>query len=115
MVFKAVFTSAVIFCGLARSAPVPIEVQLAKRAEGIHLVNCFATGSAALLVSAVAYCPNDGSCNPGASDFCEMSSNDNDYYHWEGAKDHCTFSSGVTFSWNLPSNAQNQATYSVVE
>ncbi len=36
------------------------------------------------------------------------------YHIWEGGPQQCTFPSGVTFGWNIPSNAQAQADYTSV-
>ena len=36
------------------------------------------------------------------------------FHIWEGGPQSCTFPSGVTFGWNIPSNAQSQPNYSSV-
>ncbi|KAK1778231.1 hypothetical protein QBC45DRAFT_328947, partial [Copromyces sp. CBS 386.78] len=36
------------------------------------------------------------------------------YHIWKGNTQSCTFSSGVTFTWNIPSNAQSLQDYSYV-
>ena len=36
------------------------------------------------------------------------------YHIWEGGAQQCTFSTGVTFGWNIASNAQSQADYTYV-
>jgi hypothetical protein len=140
MLSQTLLTSAALLISFAYGAPAVAGAPLSKRGEGIHLVNCFATGSTADVVSAVAvrtahsssqpkdtetrvellttiqYCPNDGNCKPGPNHFCTVSSGDSiKFIHWEGAPFHCTFNTGVTFSWNLPDDAQSKATFSVVE
>ncbi|KAL2265788.1 hypothetical protein VTJ83DRAFT_6888 [Remersonia thermophila] len=138
------------------SAPAVLE----KRAEGVHLFNCFPTSNSANnWLSVVAYCANDADCsNPShvlsGSNVCvkKFSLNNNDCESrpcppagrashasdawgggggedkgweltpralflvniWEGSEQSCTFSSGVTFSWNIDRNAQRQNDYTYV-
>jgi hypothetical protein len=120
MLSQTLLISVALFSSFTCGAPAVTGAPLSKRGEGIHLVNCFATGSTADVVSAVTvrtahsssqpkdtetrvgllttiqYYPNDGSCEPGPNDSC-------------------TFNTGVTFSWDLPDDAQSKAKFSVVE
>ncbi|KAE8454466.1 hypothetical protein EG329_000089 [Mollisiaceae sp. DMI_Dod_QoI] len=82
--------------------------KLAKRSEGVHLVNCNN------VYSVVVYCPNDSDCNhnPPAGDGCVRPGGGT--YHWEGSPQSCTFTTGVTFSWNIASNAQSQPNFAYV-
>ncbi|KAK3306071.1 uncharacterized protein B0T15DRAFT_217630 [Chaetomium strumarium] len=93
--------------------------------EGIHLLNCRPFGGAGVSqtwLSIVAYCANDADCNSlqysiPDQDACIVSSSgtSESYHHWEGSSQSCTFSStGVTFRWNIPGNAQSQPNYSSV-
>lgn len=54
MLSPILLISATLLTGITYGAPVDTDSALAKRGEGIHLVNCFATGSTADVVSAVA-------------------------------------------------------------
>ncbi|KAF2138229.1 uncharacterized protein K452DRAFT_311597 [Aplosporella prunicola CBS 121167] len=87
-------------------------VRLAKRAEGIHLVNCY--GSGTFSYSTVVYCSNDSNCNryPNGNDRCNP--NNNNIVTWEGRSQSCTFGTNVAFSWNINANAQQQANYARV-
>ncbi|KUJ09212.1 uncharacterized protein LY89DRAFT_788118 [Mollisia scopiformis] len=80
--------------------------KLAKRSEGVHLVNC---GSE---YSVVVYCPNDSDCNhsPPSGDGCFISGIDT----WEGFEQSCTFSTGTTFTWNIEAYAQSEPDYTEV-
>ncbi|KAK3942813.1 hypothetical protein QBC46DRAFT_231582, partial [Diplogelasinospora grovesii] len=87
--------------------------------EGVHLMNCrpFGAEGAPPPVSLVVYCPNDSDCNnitfqPSSDNVCQMSSGN--YYTWEGGSKSCTFPTGVTFTWDIESNAQSQANYAYV-
>ncbi|KAL8393866.1 hypothetical protein RB595_003571 [Gaeumannomyces hyphopodioides] len=104
-----------LFAGaMAAPAPAPVaEVAaapaeganvLAKRAEGIHLVNCETTAGR-IIYSAVVYCPNDSDCNrnPGAGNSCVPGG----IITWERSNGSCRFSTGVTFTWGIASNAQS--------
>ncbi|KAK4188636.1 hypothetical protein QBC35DRAFT_462808 [Podospora australis] len=73
--------------------------------EGVHLVNCNT-------YSTVIYCPNDGDCNhnPGPGNSCATAG----IRKWEGTRQSCRFSTGVTFSWFVQANAQQQPDFSVV-
>ncbi|KAK4235384.1 hypothetical protein C8A03DRAFT_17875 [Achaetomium macrosporum] len=93
--------------------------------EGIHLLNCRPFGGAGVSqtwLSIVAYCANDADCNSlqysiPDKDACIVSSSGTaeSYHIWEGSSQSCTFSStGVTFHWNIPSNAQSRPNYSSV-
>ncbi|KAK3403102.1 hypothetical protein B0T20DRAFT_17185 [Sordaria brevicollis] len=123
--------------GAVFAAPAPAPVATAsltdsngkrvilKRGEGIHLVNCeglhYGTGTASGQISAVVYCANDSDCNNLAvghleKDVCvKKFSNDPGVFNiWEGSTQSCTFSTGVTFTWYIPSNAQTLPDYSYV-
>ncbi|KAK0707020.1 hypothetical protein B0T26DRAFT_620093, partial [Lasiosphaeria miniovina] len=75
---------------------------IVRRVEGVHLVNC-------PTYSLVVYCPNDGNCGtyPTGSNIVAYSY----IAAWEGATYGATFTSGVTFYWNIYSNAQSYANY----
>ncbi|KAG7294482.1 hypothetical protein NEMBOFW57_004556 [Staphylotrichum longicolle] len=100
------------------------DPQLAKRGEGIHLLNCRPYGGAGVAqtwLSLVVYCANDSDCSnlsysPSSNNVCvKGTSTTSEAYHvWEGGSQSCTFPSGVKFTWNIPSNAQSQANYSPV-
>ncbi|KAL8341043.1 hypothetical protein RB601_006914 [Gaeumannomyces tritici] len=115
-----------LFAGAAMAAPAPApsplsEVAaaepaegasvLAKRAEGIHLVNC-ENSAGRTIYSAVVYCPNDSDCNrnPGAGNSCVPGG----VITWERANGSCRFSTGVTFTWGIASNAQSFADFQQV-
>ncbi|KAG7285204.1 hypothetical protein NEMBOFW57_009825 [Staphylotrichum longicolle] len=92
--------------------------------EGVHLFNCGpfgAAGAPKTWYSIVAYCANDADCsslgyNIPSNDACvkSVSGTSGQYHIWEGGPQSCTFPSGVTFSWNIPANAQSQADYTSV-
>ncbi|KAG4438389.1 hypothetical protein IFR05_006151 [Cadophora sp. M221] len=100
------------FIGSALATPIASPdgtVKLAKRAEGVHLVNC---GDR---YSVVLYCANDGNCNfnPGPGDQCLPTNGG--VQHWEGGTQKCTFpGTGTTFTWSLRSDAQQQKDYTQV-
>lgn len=99
------------FFGSALATPVASPdgtVKLAKRAEGVHLVNC---GNS---YSVVVYCANDGNCNfnPAGANACRPSNSGLTY--WEGGNKGCTFSTGTTFSWNVRGDAQQKPDYTQV-
>ncbi|KAI0509681.1 hypothetical protein F5B22DRAFT_648702 [Xylaria bambusicola] len=79
---------------------------LAKRAEGIHLVNC-------RTYSLVVYCSNDSNCNffPSDANKCVPTKG---ILTWEIPNGLCAFNTGESFHWNIRSNAQSQENYSVV-
>ncbi|TPX18959.1 uncharacterized protein E0L32_011352 [Thyridium curvatum] len=98
--------AALVASVIASPAPAPapspdVDTKLlAKRAEGIHLLNC-------VTYSTVVYCANDSNCNfnPGAGNACSPGSG---VFHWEGGSHSCTFGgTGVTFTWAIDSNAQS--------
>ncbi|KAF2973083.1 hypothetical protein GQX73_g657 [Xylaria multiplex] len=84
--------------------------QLAKRANGVHLLNC-------VTYSAVVYCADDSNCsfNPGPGNQCIPKDhlNSNGLESWEQSGS-CRFDTGTTFSWTIQSNAQSQANYAIV-
>ncbi|KAK4143178.1 uncharacterized protein C8A04DRAFT_12618 [Dichotomopilus funicola] len=93
--------------------------------EGVHLLNCRSFGEASsdhTFLSIVAYCADDANCssvgyNIPANDACVVSSSTayEDWHQWEGGSQSCTFAStGVTFTWDIPSNAQSLPNYSSV-
>jgi len=84
---------------------------LAKRSEGIHLVNC--VNGATNVYSEVVYCVNDGSCNfnPSSANQCITPGGID---HWEGGPQACTFSTGTTFDWVIAVNAQSEPNFSQV-
>jgi hypothetical protein len=99
---------------------------LAKRSQGIHLVNC-GTRDSVVVVSGThtpvrsyrtlpksQYCPNDSNCdfNPSPSNYCTFDSSG--LGTWEGGEKSCTFTTGVTFQWGIESNAQSKANYAFV-
>ncbi|KAK3361869.1 hypothetical protein B0T24DRAFT_684100 [Lasiosphaeria ovina] len=73
--------------------------EIAKRGQGIHLVNCPRN-------SLIVYCANDGSssCNsyPSSNNVVRFGS----LFQWEGGNYGGTFSTGVVFSWQIAFNAQ---------
>ncbi|KAI0096060.1 hypothetical protein GGR51DRAFT_544369 [Nemania sp. FL0031] len=85
-------------------------VQLSKRADSLHLLNC-------VTYSAVVFCTDDSNCNfnPGPGNECIPNDhlNGNGLETWE-TNGSCTFSTGVTFTWSIQSNAQSQPNFSVV-
>ncbi|KAH6621524.1 hypothetical protein B0J18DRAFT_229071 [Chaetomium sp. MPI-SDFR-AT-0129] len=113
------FASAALLAQSALASPA-----LATRGEGIHLFNCRPFGGAGVpqtWLSIVVYCANDSDCsnltyNPPSDNVCvKGTSSSSEVYHiWEGSSQSCTFPTGVTFSWNIPSNAQSQPNYSSV-
>ncbi|KAH8880971.1 hypothetical protein GQ53DRAFT_520283 [Thozetella sp. PMI_491] len=87
---------------------------IAKRGDGIHLVNCDSFGGEGTVMpqrSYVVYCPNDSSCSqpPSSDNICTMSTNF--WFTWEGRANACTFSTGTKFQWFINADAQNQANY----
>lgn len=69
----------------------------------------------------VQYCANDSDCSslsysPPSDNVCVKgtSSTSESYHIWEGSSQSCTFPTGVTFTWNIPSSAQSQPNYSSV-
>ncbi|KAK0100497.1 hypothetical protein ONS95_008445 [Cadophora gregata] len=81
---------------------------LAKRTEGLYLVNC---GNS---YSVVVYCANYLSCSftPSSQNQCRPSSG---IQHWEGSSQKCTFpGSGTTFTWNIRADAQDPSVYARV-
>ncbi|KAK3372128.1 hypothetical protein B0H63DRAFT_526988 [Podospora didyma] len=92
--------------------------KLAKRGQGIHLVNCRYGASGPWIYSVVVYCANDGACkfNPAANNRCYPSLNGDtrQVKMWEGGDYSCTFPTGVKFTWNVKSNAQSYANYATV-
>ncbi|KAG7293451.1 hypothetical protein NEMBOFW57_003502 [Staphylotrichum longicolle] len=91
--------------------------------EGIHLLNCYSmTGTPwpHTAISLVAYCANDADCSKTSyflpsSDVCIMSNTtDATFHQWaDGTDQSCTFpSSGVTFSWNIPTTIGWDPVYS---
>ncbi|KAK3403103.1 hypothetical protein B0T20DRAFT_474901 [Sordaria brevicollis] len=90
---------------------------LLKRGEGIHLMNCDPSATSIGYMSAVIYCANDSDCsNPSyghsSNNVCVMSTSN--FHTWEGSTQSCTFSTGVTFSWNIGRQAQSSPDYSYV-
>ncbi|KAK4215156.1 hypothetical protein QBC37DRAFT_282323 [Rhypophila decipiens] len=95
---------------------------------GLRLMNCWPimSGNGAppggwRYTSYVVYCDDMATCDstlftPSSNNVCVKKSSTavNDYYIWEGGSKSCTFPTGVTFTWNIPSNAQSQADYSWV-
>ncbi|KAI3320118.1 hypothetical protein HD806DRAFT_547614 [Xylariaceae sp. AK1471] len=83
---------------------------LAKRSNGVHLVNC-------VTYSAVVFCDNDSNCNfnPGPGNSCVAKDhlNSDGLNRWENSGA-CGFSTGVTFSWTIQSNGATQPNFSVV-
>ncbi|KAI0099749.1 hypothetical protein GGR51DRAFT_564792 [Nemania sp. FL0031] len=79
---------------------------LAKRAEGIHLVNC-------RTYSMILYCPNDSDCNhfPSDANKCIPTTGTQT---WEIPNGLCAFNTGESFHWNIRGDAQMQQDYSVV-
>ncbi|KAK4226279.1 hypothetical protein QBC38DRAFT_500487 [Podospora fimiseda] len=88
--------------------------EIVKRVEGVHLINCGPTVNNAFSwrYSVIVYCPNDGNCRyaPNNSNSCKY----NYVLTWEGGEKSCKFSTGVTFRWNIMSNAQSLANWSNV-
>ncbi|KAK3390289.1 hypothetical protein B0H63DRAFT_519519 [Podospora didyma] len=82
--------------------------KLAKHAEGVHLVDCGG------VYSLVVYCANDSNCSffPSGSNKCVPPPGG--LTTWAAHPGSCTFSTGVTFLWNLVSNAQTYPNYAVV-
>ncbi|KAH6622684.1 hypothetical protein F5144DRAFT_517088 [Chaetomium tenue] len=114
------FASAALLAQGALAVP----TELAKRGEGIHLFNCRPFGGAGVpqtWISIVVYCANDSDCSslgysPPSNNVCvKGTSTSSETYHvWEGGSQSCTFPTGVTFTWNIPSGAQSQPNYSSV-
>ncbi|CAN8103149.1 unnamed protein product [Discula destructiva] len=74
-------------------------------ADEVHLVNC----DGSLDHGEVVYCANGVDCDatvPSNANLCQTSSGSD--FVWEGSYHTCTFSTGVTFSWQL---AAGVATY----
>ncbi|KAK4150837.1 hypothetical protein C8A00DRAFT_17686 [Chaetomidium leptoderma] len=91
--------------------------------EGVHFLNCGSFAGAAwphTYISIVAYCANDVDCSDvlytiPLDDACIMSSSTSpDFHQWAtGTDQSCTFpSSGVTFSWNIPTEIGSLPVYS---
>jgi hypothetical protein len=71
--------------------------------------------------SRLQYCANDSDCSdlgyqPPSDNVCvkKSSGNEEEYHTWEGGSQSCTFPTGVTFSWNIPPNAQSLPDYSYI-
>ncbi|KAK0125690.1 hypothetical protein ONS95_000308 [Cadophora gregata] len=107
MSLKLALISALFGSALATPVASPDgTVKLAKRSEGVHLVNCGNN------YSVVLYCANDSNCNfnPSAGNQCLPTNGGVDT--WEGSNQKCTFpGTGTTFTWNIQSNAQSQANF----
>ncbi len=76
---------------------------------------------AELRVLSPQYCANDADCSNyhyglPPSDACVVSTSTTlDQFHtWEGGPQSCTFPTGVTFNWDIPSSAHSQAAFSWV-
>ncbi|KKY32098.1 hypothetical protein UCDDA912_g07959 [Diaporthe ampelina] len=97
--------------------PTPVNAteasNLATRAtEAIHLVNCEGNGYA---YSIEIYCGDDSNCNyqPSSDNQCFLTSGG--LVTWEGRSNQgCGFTSGTTFYYTLPANAQSYANYAKV-
>ncbi|KAK4099288.1 hypothetical protein N658DRAFT_453303, partial [Parathielavia hyrcaniae] len=104
---------------------------LATRGEGVHLLNCSPgpdrdPGGSKVpppktWVSLVVYCANDSDCSnpsykPSPDNVCvKYSTTYNGQSNiWKGGSQSCTFPSGVSFSWNIRSDAQSQPNYANV-
>ncbi|KAI0450112.1 hypothetical protein F5B21DRAFT_445102 [Xylaria acuta] len=79
---------------------------LAKRAEGIHLVNC-------RTYSMVLFCPNDSDCNHFPSDANKCIPT-NGIQTWEIPNGLCAFNTGESFHWTIRGDAQLQDDFTVV-
>ncbi|KAI0538284.1 hypothetical protein GGR58DRAFT_526556 [Xylaria digitata] len=92
------------------AAPSGEGAQLAKRSNGIHLLNC-------VTYSAVVYCDDDSNCNfnPGPGNECVPKDHLNGIgiEIWEQSGS-CRFDTGTTFSWTIQSNAQQQPNFATV-
>lgn len=61
------------------------------------------------------YCSDDSNCNfqPSSNNQCFLSTKD--LFYWEGRNGQgCAFTSGTTFYYTLPSNAQDYANFAKV-
>ncbi|KAL2143660.1 hypothetical protein VTI28DRAFT_10167 [Corynascus sepedonium] len=97
---------------------------LATRGEGVHLFNCRPWGGAGVTqtwISIVVYCANDSDCSqlsysPPRDNVCVkgVSTTEEAYHIWEGSEQSCTFPTGVTFTWNIPSDAQSRPDYTYI-
>ncbi|KAJ0117967.1 hypothetical protein J7T55_014418 [Diaporthe amygdali] len=101
----------------ADTIPAPVNVSepiklLTRATEGIHLVNCEGNGYA---YSIEIYCSDDSNCNyqPSSNNQCFLSSSG--LFTWEGRSNQgCGFTSGTTFYYTLPYNAQSYADFTKV-
>ncbi|KAL8662163.1 MAG: hypothetical protein Q9202_004919, partial [Teloschistes flavicans] len=118
------FTFATTFLAAAASASPVFDIRpdseaapLVKRdTEIVYLANCVDAVSCCrpnINYSEIIYYPTSASSQngavPPASNQCKVSSSN--FITWEGSKHPCTFSTGVTFTSNIDSGAQNRATY----
>ncbi|KAK0717974.1 hypothetical protein B0T26DRAFT_606702, partial [Lasiosphaeria miniovina] len=85
--------------------------------EGVHLLNCAFEGEPRLM-SLVVDCTNDFDCSdlayePDENSVCVKHTTTwyEDWYQWEGGNKSCTFPSGITFSWEIPLDAQSNPDY----
>lgn len=67
------------------------------------------------------YCENDADCSSlgyviPSNDRCIVSTSTTpeSFHTWEGGPQNCTFPTGITFGWSIPSNAQSQPDFSSV-
>ncbi|KAL7947660.1 hypothetical protein V8C42DRAFT_352213 [Trichoderma barbatum] len=106
MKFSAALLSA--FVTVVAALPSELDNLVKRSAEGVHLDNCSGPGGD---YSEVTYWTNDSDANNShdATDTCTATVNG--YKTWEGSGS-CRFSgSGVTFSWNINSNAGSYPAY----
>ncbi|KAI0438986.1 hypothetical protein F4803DRAFT_532867 [Xylaria telfairii] len=113
----SILTTSAIFLATAFASPLSAiaassdgKHPLAKRGNGLHMVNC-------KTYSVVVYCADDSNCNfyPGPGNQCIPKDhlNTKGLEVWE-TNGSCRFDTGVIFSWNIQSNAQLIPNYGVV-
>jgi hypothetical protein len=119
--FLAAYTAALAMTASAIPAP---STQLAKRGEGIHLMDCHSRNpNSNWVASIVIYCADDGKFCGADKGIGDSIYNNNDVCivneaalnTWEGKTESCTFPTGVKFTWNLEANAASAPYYALVE
>jgi hypothetical protein len=117
--FVPLVTCAMILVSTVTAVPAP-STRLAKRGEGIHLMNCVQKNGGSGRASIVAYCANDDdNCQPGDSFYNQKNiclvGDGHSFFKWEGQAQRCHFKTGTTFTWNVALNAAKAPNYSLIE
>ncbi|KAL7928222.1 hypothetical protein V8C35DRAFT_326138 [Trichoderma chlorosporum] len=107
---KISFTVLSPLVGVVAALPGDFNDSPVKRStEGVHLDNC--SGPGGIVYSEVTYWANDADAVSGHNPTDTCTPTVNSWEIWEGSGS-CKFSdTGVTFSWNINSNAGSYAPY----